>query len=183
MTERKPHPDFDATPEEYRWTGPLPQLAEHLKHGAYEAQGAEAWVVLPGGALVAMRIEPTTFRKQLRIARRLRKPFTDKSAAAWAVERNTFLEQLGCKDWTCRHGAKYTPPDQANGQPAKIEALYMEPTALGAPTAEVECSRCHNKFTPSPTDKVYREQVCNPCAIKLGAEEAAAKNAAREQKA
>lgn len=179
MTERTNHPDFDAAPEEHRWNATLPKLAEHLKHAAYEAKGDEAWVVLPGGALVAMRIEETTFRKQLRIARRLTKPFTEKSATAWHKERTTFLEQLGCKDWTCRHGALYTPPDQVTKQPAKIEALYVDPAPLGALKAMLKCHRCGKDFEPAPDDKLYRDPTCNPCAITLGAEETAAHNAAR----
>jgi len=177
MTERTPHPDFLAAPEEARWASSLPALAETLKHEAYAKQGDWSWRILPGGALVAMRVPPT-FQKELRIARRLRKAFTDKSAAAWHVETKTFLEQLGCKGWVCKRDGLIQPT--VEGQPVKIEAVYQEPAPLGGKANTGTCTRCGKDFELHPTDGIYKNLLCQRCAIALGQEEAAANKAARE---
>jgi hypothetical protein len=173
VSERTPHPDYTAAPEEARWGGTLPALAETLKHEAYAKQGGWAWRVLPGGALVSFCVPPS-FRKQFRVVRRLHKPFTEKSVKAWQTEVRTFLDQLGCKDWSCMQGQLFTPA--ADGHLAKIEALYQEPAPLGGKGAPVgTCARCGKEFELHPTDKVYRELICQPCAIALGQEEASSR--------
>jgi hypothetical protein len=174
MTDRAPHPDFLAAPDANRWAGTLPQLAEKLKHEAYAAKGEWAWRVLPGGALVAMRVPPT-FVKELRIARRLRKPFTEKSAKAWRTELATFVEQLGCTGWKCTSDVLTGDA----GEQQKVEAIYQEPAPLGAKSNTATCAKCGNEFEPRPTDKLYREYVCNPCAFKLGSQEADERRATR----
>jgi hypothetical protein len=174
MTERTPHPDFLAAPEEARWAGTLPALAEKLKHEAYAAKGGWAWRILPGGALVAMCVPPS-FRKELRIARRLRKAFSDRSAAAWHLETRTFLEQFGFKGWVCKRDGLVEPTKEGEQQ-MKIEAVYQEPAPLGAKTAPAEkCARCEQEFEVHPNDKVYRELLCTKCATALGREEAEAR--------
>lgn len=174
MTERTLHPDFLAAHEGNRWGGPLQHLAAVLKHDAYQRQGEWAWRILSGGALVSMRVPPT-FQKELRIARRLRKAFTDKSAAAWHTELKVFTELLGCTGWKCISDV-VTPA--AGDQPAKLEAIYQEVTPLSA-KASLTCARCGNQFDSQPTDKVYREPLCQSCAVKLGTEDAAALAAKR----
>ena len=175
-TDRKVHPDFEAAPEDARWAGKLPELFQALRHHAYELKGEEAWRILPGGALVALRIEPETFLKQLRIARRLRKAFSDKSAAAWHTEVRTFLEQFGCKQWVCKRDGII------EGDPVKIETVYEEPGPLGAKdTTQLICARCFQPFTPGPNDRIYQTPICNPCAMQAGTEFTAAKRRERER--
>ena len=165
MTTRELHPDFEGAPEEARWAGPLPKLFEILRHQAYELKGEEAWRILPGGALVALRIVPETFVKQLRIARRLRKAFSDKSAAAWHTEIRTFLDQFGCKQWVCKRDGLI------EGSVMKIETVYEEPGALGSTgTTQLICARCFQPFTPGPNDRIYETPICNPCAMQSGLE-------------
>jgi hypothetical protein len=171
MTERTPHPDFIAAPEEARWAGTLPLLAETLKHEAYAKQGDWSWRILPGGALVAMRVPPT-FRKELRVARRLRKAPTDAGEKAWHKELEVFLDQLGCKGWGVIRDAWATGTTPG----LTVEMVYQEPAPLGGKAADVgTCARCGKAFELHPADKVYRELLCQPCAIALGQEEAASR--------
>lgn len=182
MTERKTHPDFDAAPEELRWTGRLPELFEALRHQAYELKGEEAWRILPGGAGVGLRILPETFTKQLRIVRRLRKAFSDKSATAWHTEIRTFLEQFGCKAWICKRDG-LIQSDRGPGElpvPDKIETVYEEPGPLGAQTTQLTCARCFKPFTPGPNDRIYATPICNSCAMQSGLEYTDEKRRERE---
>ena len=180
MTERTNHPDFDAAPDELQWTGTLPKLAEVLKHDAYQAQGEWVQRILPGGALVCMRIRPETFQKELRIARRLRKPFTDKSAKAWATERTTFLRELGCEKWECLQGGLLSPAQAHLNTPGKIECLYLEKAPLGASPNTLVCHRCKEDFDPGPKDRIYAKPTCNKCAMAAGQEFTETKRRERE---
>lgn len=164
MSTRPIHPDFEAAPEELRWSGRLPELFETLRHQAYKLKGEEAWRILPGGAGVGLRILPETFTKQLRIVRRLRKAFSDKSATAWHTEIRTFLEQFGCKAWICKRDGLI------EGEPVKIETVYEEPGPLGAQATMLTCARCFKPFTPGPNDRIYATPICNSCAMKFGTE-------------
>jgi hypothetical protein len=166
--ERKPHPDFVATPAESQWTGPLPALFETLKHEAYKLQGEEAWRILPGGALVSMRINAETFKKQLRFARRLRKAFNDKGAAAWHTELRVFLEQFGCKTWIGKSDSLIEPTQE--GESFKLEAVFEEPNPLGAKPNVLICHRCKEEFAPTPNDRIYEIATCNKCAMQSGVE-------------
>ena len=167
------HPDFDGAPEEARWAGRLPELFQTLRHEAYTLQGEEAWRILPHGALVALRIDPERFVKQLRIARRLRKAFSDKSATMWHTEVRTFLDQFGCKQWICKRDG-LIQSDRGPGElpvPDKIETVYEEPGPLGATaTPQLTCARCFQPFTPGPNDRIYQTPICNPCAMQSGLE-------------
>jgi hypothetical protein len=168
MTEQKTHTDFDAASSERQWGGDLPTLAETLKHEAYELKGEWAWRILPRGALVAMCVPPT-FRKQLRIARRLRKGLTDKTAQAWHAEVRVFLEQFGFADWKC------VKDSIEPGDPVKIEAIYEEPVPLGGSKVHAEkCVRCGEPATKG----VYAEALCTSCAGKAGQEEVNAQRTA-----
>jgi hypothetical protein len=153
------HVDFDAAPEERRWTGPLDELSAALRHGAYEAKGEWFWVVLPHGALVAMRV-PEDFRKELRIARK--GGLKDEAALnKWLAEVRTFQKYLGAERW---------PITNLVGKPGEegpIFVLLKEPAPLGAKEPE-KCARCGE-----PAEKgVWAEALCNRCATQLGAEEA-----------
>jgi len=171
MSDRTPHPDFLGAPEELRWSGSLTKLGELLRHEAYQAQGAWAQRILPGGALVLMRVPPT-FRKELRVARRLRKAPTDAGEKAWHKELEVFLDQLGCKDWGVIRDAWATGTTPG----LMVEMVYQEPAPLGGKAADVgTCARCGKAFELHPTDTVYRELICQPCAIALGQEEAASR--------
>ena len=165
------HPDFLSAGSEHQWTGELAKLREVLQHEAYTLNGEWAWRVLPRGALVAMQVPPN-FVKRLRIARRLRKAFSDKSAAAWHVETKTFLDQLGCEDWKVIRDAWATGTTPG----LTVEMVYQEPAPLGGKAADVgTCARCGKAFELHPADKVYRELLCQPCAIALGQQEAASR--------
>lgn len=161
MADPKTHPDFDAAPSEQQWTGDLPKLVETLRHEAYQLKGDWAWRMLPRGALVGMCVPPT-FHKQLRIARRLRKPLTDKTPEAWRREVAAFLKDLGCEDW------KQVKDVIEPGDPPTLEAVYEELTPLGARRPLV-CERCGEEAEPG-SDK-YKLTICNRCAVQLGERE------------
>lgn len=167
-TERKTHPDFEAAPAERQWTGTLPELFEALKREAYKQKGDEAWRILPGGALVGLSISGETFKKQIRVARRLRKAFSDKSAAAWHTELRVFLDQFGCKLWIGKRDGLIPPAKE--GDPFKLEAVFEEPSALGIQPGMLICHRCKEQFQPSPNDRIYETATCNKCAMKGGEE-------------
>lgn len=171
MTERTPHPDFLEAPEENRWTGTLPQLAKVLKHEAYQLQGEWAWRILPRGALVAICVPPT-FRKQLRIARRLRKGLTGNTAKAWHTEVRNDLEEIGCEDW------KAIKDVIEPGDPPKLEVVYEEPLPLGAKLNQEKCVHCDQPATKG----VYKEAVCLNCARILGTKEADARRQEVEER-
>lgn len=157
------HADFDAAPEERRWTKPLEQLAEVLRHGAYELKGEWFWVVLPHGALVAMRV-PEDFRKELRIARK--SGLKDEAALnKWLAEVRTFQKYLSAERW---------PITNLVGKPGDEGPIYVllkEPAPLGAKREEEKCARCGEPAEKGP----FKEALCNRCATQLGAEEAHAR--------
>lgn len=174
------HPDFAAADAEHQWVGELSKLREVLQHEAYTLKGEWAWRVLPRGALVAMQIDGQTFKKQLRVVRRLRKPFTDKSAKAWATERTTFLRELGCEKWECLQGGLLSPAQAHLNTPGKIECLYLEKAPLGASPSTLVCHRCKEDFHPGPNDRIYEKATCNTCAMAAGQEFTETKRRERE---
>lgn len=156
------HPDFLAAEPERQWKGgKLLQLAITARERAWKAKGEWVWWILPHGACVAMRVNPTTFRKELRISRRER-PTDEKGWKAWRVEVATFVQYLECKDWTLQGQAE--PDDNETS----AWAVFLEPLAV---KVEVPCARCGAMIAP---EGKYREELCNACAMKAGAEEVAA---------
>lgn len=169
MSAEKLHPDYLEAPEENRWARPLAELAEALRHGAYAAQGEWFWMMMPRGALVAMRVPPT-FCKELRVARRLRRALTDKTATMWHTEVATFLEHLGCTGWKCTKDviAGGGPPGEVQ---LLVEVIYQEPAPLGAKPSVEKCGGCGTEFEVTPGDRLYRTPTCNRCAMRAGAVE------------
>lgn len=156
------HPDFDAAKPGHRWTKGLKDLAAELRHRAYQLKGETAWYILPHGALVSMRVDPKTFTKELRLARK-GTPNTDRSWAAWTRECEVFLEYLGAKTWVLQMTRSI--PDIAEGG---VESIYRE--ILTADKQHDKCHRCGADCEKGP----YKEATCNRCAMELGAQEAEA---------
>lgn len=90
------------------WTQDLPTLAERLKTEAPRRRGAWLSYLLPGGALVAARMEHTGI--VIRIARRhaSRDRLTLKARALWESEVGTFARKLDVTDWTLEHEQDHT---------------------------------------------------------------------------
>jgi hypothetical protein len=155
------HADYLAAHEEHRWAKPLAELAEALRHEAYEKKGEWAWRILPGGALVAMRVPPT-FQKEIRIARR--DPLkTEESLKKWLDEVRVFQKHLGAERWG------FTEIVARPGEPGPIHVILREPAPLGTKGDETKCARCGK---PTPHQPQFKEDLCNSCALEIGTEEA-----------
>lgn len=156
------HQDFLDAEADHQFAGPLRQLASTLRKLSWKAQGEWVWYMVPRGAMVAMRVNPTTFRKELRIARR---EISTKSVDRWHLEVATFLDHLDCKHWVCVRDAF-----EGDGEKVKAWVLYEEP----APS-KPKCAECGKECEPSPT---FKQHICNQCAVKLGNQEIAGKESA-----
>lgn len=158
------HPDFLAVAEEHRWAKPLNELFPALRKQAWTLRGGWAWRVLPHGAMVAVRIRPpeegkeSAFQLELRIARKT-PPADEVAWKRWATEVATFLRHL-----TGDEGDWRPLPGTAN----KAEALF---TFVTRDKPKVLCARCGKREALDPG--VYKEDLCQQCAMELGSEEAA----------
>lgn len=106
MATRAPHPLYLQVSEAHRWAGPLSELLPALRPRAWKlaarcneqdraADRDWAWVVLPGGAIVGLRIRGELgMRHEVRIARQ-EKPEGERATAAWEREVATFLKHFG----------------------------------------------------------------------------------------
>ena len=164
----EPHPDFTAAAPEHQWTKPLAELGALLRERAWKLEGSWFWVVVPHGALVAMRVVPKgehAFKKQLRIARK-----GIKEPRGFEFEVRTFIKHLGLEAW----GEPDIKVDREQDTPFYTgAATLLEPAALGAKTT-AKCARCGK---PVPHDPAFKEDLCNVCALQAGNEETAARNA------
>lgn len=156
------HHDFEAQPEEARWTKSLAELGVVLKEEAWKAKGPWRWRVLPHGAFVGMRIRED-FRRELRIARR-GKPADEAARAKWRNEVKVFLAHLGCTAWALREA-------DAEGK----AVVYAVEIFDGEPN-EAKCALCG---APVVHDARFKEDLCVACAIRKGREEAERNNARR----
>ena len=158
------HADFDAAPEERRWTKPLEELRTVLQHEAYGLRGEWAWRVLPHGALVSLRV-PADFQKQLRIARRAGLK-DEVGLTKWLAEVRTFQKHLDVERWSI------TEIVGKPGEAGPIHVILREPAPLGANSDETKCARCGK---PTHHEPQFKEDLCTECATILGAEEAQAR--------
>jgi hypothetical protein len=165
--------DFLATPEEHRWAKPLNDLMGALQKRAWDLRGKAAWVVLPHGALISLRVIPpeegkaVAFQYELRIARK--QVPADKAAwGKWAHELTVFLKHLAGGDDVWEEVSRSTE---------KAEALYR--FRIGPrPAKQAMCKYHPDRLAIEPG--LYAEDLCRECAIEKANQEAAARNAARE---
>lgn len=157
MSESANHPDFDAAPADERWSRSLGELSTFLRQQAWRRRGEWVRIVLPHGALVAMRVDPAAFRKELCIGRSAA-PTDDKGRAARATEIETFRRYLGCEAWTL------TSDD---GRRVVLVETFTtnEQGEHGGPL----CARCRAPCEKGP----FRVPLCNRCALQAGQEEIA----------
>lgn len=163
------HPDFNTASEQHRWTGSLAELMVRLVERAPKAKGAWDYYVLPGGALVAMKVDAKTFAKVLRISRRAIK---DPSEARFTAEVATFAKKMGVEDWL---PATVTITRTADEDTYHAEAVLARP--FGGKANPLACSNCGNAVEPG-SDK-YRVLLCNKCALAAGAADTATRQAER----
>ena len=157
------HPDYLAADVVHRWTGQLLQLAITAREKAWKAKGEWVWWVMPRGACVAMRVNPESFIKELRLSRRER-PTDEKGWAAWRVEVATFIQHLEASEWRL-----HKQSDPYDGAPS-LEAVFIEPAPLGSKGPQtVDCAGgCGRKLIP---EGIYKEELCNDCATRKGRQE------------
>ena len=130
------HPLYLRAREENRYAGKLPELITRLRREAFNIRGSGpksirdegrpwneaeeracrerdldfAWVVLPRGAIVGLRIRnDMDMRKELRIARQER-PKDERATQAWQLEVETFLKHFGVEPLDGK-----TPAPEKNG--------------------------------------------------------------------
>lgn len=114
------HPLYQRVKEEHRYAGKLSELLAYLRPKAFEIGGRTkatdcerdldfAWVVLPRGAIVGLRIRQDDMRRELRIARTER-PKDEKAVQAWQSEVETFLKHFGIEPLDGK-----TPAPEKNG--------------------------------------------------------------------
>jgi hypothetical protein len=169
----EPHPDFTAADPDHQWTKRLEDLGLWLRERSWKLQGSWAWVVLPHGALVGMRVVPKgphAFKKQLRIARQgMVKP------EGFEVEVGVFLKHLGCEQWEGEAQVERSQDtDRYQGT-----ATFLEPAALGAHAKPAgKCARCGKETVHDPA---FKEDLCAVCATVAGTEDTEAMRRAREQ--
>lgn len=140
------HPAYERAAEERRWDAPLAALFPVLRRRAYDLavqaqKGDEvpwAWVILPHGALVALRIR-SDFRKELRIARGER-PDTADAKLRWEREIETFLKHFGCERW------QRVDEPESRGVAARFIQLYSNEHAVGLS----RCADCGRETTSTP---------------------------------
>lgn len=170
------HPDFDATPPDYRWERPLPELFAVLAKEAYQTpERWQAYRVLRHGAFVQMRAaaDPGNgpVRLELRIARR-QVPADPEAWKKFGQEVETFRRLLA--------------PDLGRrwGMPV-VETLRDDTvaaaTCLALFVGEVERGKtiCTGPWpgTDCPTqaiiphDPAFPEDRCTACAIAAGGKE------------
>lgn len=151
-----PHPDYLSVDEAHRWGKPLPALIEHLMKESYRRRGQWAWSVLPHGALVAMRVNPQTFRRELRIARKTIPGDVDAPGwKRWAKELSIFLAKFGGAD-------RFQLKQEIEGKCDVVYTMLLKGEIPGE--ACVDCGK--------PADKgPYREALCTSCATKRGTAE------------
>jgi hypothetical protein len=155
---RSPHPDYLSVPAERRWGKSLEDLVKHLSEAAMKRRGQWDWYVLPGGALVAMRMNEENWHRELRIARRTA-PLDPAGWGAWEREVGIFLEHFGGAD-------RFERIASVEGT---ADVTYR--MLLRGEKADGRCVHCGQPAEQGP----YKEAVCTRCATRLGAEEAAAR--------
>jgi hypothetical protein len=164
VTERgATHPHFAAAAPERRWTKSLGELKSTLRQEAFAARGRWVWYVLPHGAFVAMRVNPETMRKELRIGRRTHPPLgappvDEQARAKWALELKTFRSYLGAESWRLVED--------------NYQSAVLVEAARPEPQAPPSCARCGRPAEAGP----YKEQLCNACALELGRAESSARS-------
>jgi hypothetical protein len=78
------HPDYDAAPEEQRWSRAEREIFPHLSYEAWRRRGRWATYILPSGTWVEMRIRDHDFRHELRLSRR-------EAPESWGTEVDRLL--------------------------------------------------------------------------------------------
>lgn len=191
---RAPHPLYLQVADSHRWDRPLGDLLRTLRPRAWklgagatdgdrEADRDWAWVVLPGGAVVGLRIRGDLWmRWELRIARQER-PEGERAEAAWEREVETFLRYFGIRPLD---GQSPADPDGWWRQPvhprdvergvAAVRLLELRPGEIRPGLA-----RCHDCLLETGEIRViewapgvsYKGQRCMGHATAAGRRESA----------
>lgn len=160
------HPDFARAKEANRWAEPLDGLRKELESRAYRVATAGAaaaqhggewkwgggtwsWVMLPDGALVAMKVR-SDFRFTLRVARS-DAPETLDGKRKWDADLSALLDHLGCGSW---QRVEETPE---SGVAVQFVQLYETEHAVGL----TRCTDCGAEIGSLPIVRVPR---CRSCA-------------------
>jgi hypothetical protein len=160
------HADYLGVSEEHRWGQPLNGLMGALQKRAWALKGKAAWVVLPHGALVSLRVIPpeegtkVAFHYELRIARK-EAPTDQLGWKRWATELAVFLKHLAGGDDVWEEVSRSTE---------KAEATYRFLIAKPAPKPMM-CKYHPDRIAIEPG--LYKEDLCRECAIEKANQEVA----------
>jgi len=178
-TKRECHRDFLEAAPENRWKGKLDVLFSELVRRAREHRKSAdevrngfgwSWVVLPGGAMVAMRVRSDDAdRLELRIARR-DAPHPE-AWGKWENEVAVFLRQFciepldGTTPARIPTGAFYRLPSQEGKPVVTLTELHIGEVAPG----KAICARCLEKTGELKVIDWWAPggvsgQRCEPCA-------------------
>lgn len=154
----KTHPAFEKAKPERRWTGKLPELWEVLRREAWQigatatpvmrqADGDFSWRILPGGAVVGMRMRDDlgALRREIRLCRNepLEKP------EKWALEVGTFLRLFGLRELDGTTPADergvcwVRVPSDGPRDAGKTVARFVELLPGEITPEAARCHRCH----------------------------------------
>lgn len=164
------HPQFEATPIEFRWRGgSLRALFEKLDEEAKARPGKTAWRCLPSGAIVALKYRGDESR-ELKIVRTEAPKDPEKGPERFKIEVNTFVRDFAVANWI------RGPHPQKEG--VGIGAILVEPR----PRCErmVRCmwkDGCDELVVWEPA---YDVQHCNEHRFAAGRETTAQLRAQRE---
>lgn len=190
------HPAYQRAAEQRKWGGRLAELLPALRPEAWRlgadektSAGRWAWRVLPGGAVVSLRIRgDMDVRRELRISRQER-PETDEARERWERELQTFLRHFGVTEVDARTPAPAPtgyfvrlPPDPEDEARGGIAVRWIELRIGETSPGKGLCYRCREAGRTVAVEwfpPAARLQMCN---YHIGEETRAAAAARRAQK-
>lgn len=190
------HPAYEKAGPNRRWGGRLAELLPALrpeawKLGAEETSGAGrwAWRILPGGAVVSLRIRgDMDLRRELRISRQER-PETDEAKRRWEQELATFLKHFELTEISKTPAPSATgyfcrldpdPEDEARGG---IAVRWIELRKGETTPGKGVCYRCREAGRAVAVEWIPQAGLSQMCNFHIGEETRAATKARRQRRA
>lgn len=187
------HPAYQQAGEHRRWGGRLAELLPALRPEAWKlgadektAAGRWAWRVLPGGAVVSLRIRgDMDLRRELRISRGER-PETEAARGRWEQELSTFLKHFGVTEvsktpatapggFFCR-----LPADPKDTERGGVAVRWIELRKGETSPGKALCYRCREAGRAVAVEWFPPAGLSQVCNFHIGEETRAAAEARRQ---